>query len=194
LLDESSRANVAWRVIGQQVVFTPLTNGEDGFNSDSWDGYRGDRGRLIEHLERERIENVVFLSGDVHSAWANDVPADLGAASMYDPVTGEGSLAVEFVTPAVSSPPLGSSRRRKEGSVDPAERVPHVRYTNLEENGFVILDLTRERARAEFVFSDPIDQRSPVTHAGPSFEVLTRANHLSRVDSDNSDSGAITGG
>jgi alkaline phosphatase D len=185
-LSDSIRTEASWRVIGQQVVFAPLTDGTDDFNPDGWDGYRANRRRLLDHLERDRIDNVVFLTGDVHSAWALDVPIELGPESHYDPATGVGSRAVELVTPAVSSPALGSSARAMKQLKGIEQRIPHVRYANFEDHGFVILDLTRERARAEFVFTEAVDRRSPVTHPGPVFEVRTHTNHLSSVDSDSS--------
>lgn len=190
-LSDSFHEGTVWRVIGQQIVFAPLTDGHDAFNPDAWDGYRANRRQVLDHLEREHIDNVVILTGDVHSAWAMDVPVALGEGSGYDPRTGEGSRAVELVTPAVSSPALGSSGRAMDELRDIQQRIPHVRYANLLEHGFVLLDLTPARARAEFVFSDPIDRRSSATHAGPSFETRSHSNHLSSVDSD---SAARSGG
>ena len=48
-------------------------------NLDQWDGYTADRRELIEHLDTpRRITDTVFLTGDIHSAWANDLPLDTG--------------------------------------------------------------------------------------------------------------------
>lgn len=183
LLSESNRAGAIWRVIGQQVVVAPFTNGESVFNPDSWDGYRENRRQVLDHLEREQIDNVVFLTGDIHSAWGFDIPPPLDSGGSYDPETGAGSRAVEFITPAVSSPAVGTFADGSELLQGMEERLPHLRYKNLDDHGFVILDLTRERARAEFVFTGPLDQRSLDTHRGPVLETLSGANHLMRVDS-----------
>ena len=51
------------------------------------------------------------------------------------------------------------------------------------EKGFVILDLTAERARAEFIFVDTIAERTAATHAGAILETLSGANHLRRIES-----------
>ena len=40
------------------------------------------------------------LTGDIHTAWANDLPAD---KNNYDESTGAGSACVEFITPAITS-------------------------------------------------------------------------------------------
>jgi alkaline phosphatase D len=67
-----------------------------------WDGYLAQRTRVLDVIERENIRNLVVLSGDAHSSWGFDVARN--PWSGYRPATGEGSLAVELVTPAISSP------------------------------------------------------------------------------------------
>jgi alkaline phosphatase D len=165
------------------VVFSPWTDGVAGFNSDSWDGYRENRTQVLDHLRGEAIDNVVFLTGDVHSAWAYDVPPPLASGRVYDPETGEGSHAVEFVTPAVCAGSLLSSSRAKKLLDEIEARSPHLKYRDIVEKGFVILDLTAERARAEFIFVDTIAERTAATHAGAILETLSGANHLRRIES-----------
>ena len=70
------------------------------------------RTRLLNVLEEGRIDNVAVLTGDIHSSWALDVARDpFGAA--YSASTGKGSLAVEFVTPSVTSPSSRTGKPRK---------------------------------------------------------------------------------
>ena len=45
-------------------------------NTDQWDGYTDDRRELSPTCATNAIRNTVFLTGDIHMAWANDVPAD----------------------------------------------------------------------------------------------------------------------
>ena len=182
-LSESSARGATWRIIGQQVVFSPWTDGVAGFNSDSWDGYRENRTQVLDHLSGESIDNVVFLTGDVHSSWAYDVPPPLASDEAYDPETGAGSRAVEFVTPAVCSGSLMASSRARKVLDDIEKRSPHLKYRNVVDKGFVILDLTPERARAEFVFIDTILERGASTHAGGVLETRSGDNHLRRVGS-----------
>jgi alkaline phosphatase D len=137
---------------------------------------------VLDHLSDNAIDDVVFLTGDVHSSWAFDVPPPLSSQDSYDPLTGRGARAVEFVSPAVSSPALGSSPRAVEFFAGVQEIAPHLKFVNLEEHGFVILDLDRERARGEFVFTDSVRTRSNRYRCGPAFETLSGSNHLSQVD------------
>src|SRR5690606_26152941 len=67
------------------------------YNSDQWDGYAGERRRLFEVIRGTGKRNHVFLTGDIHTSWANEVP--------FDPADypGAGTGAVEFVTPSITS-------------------------------------------------------------------------------------------
>ena len=180
-LSDSKRAGTRWRLIGQQVVFAPLRGVFGEFNPDAWDGYRASRDEILDHLEREEIGDVVILSGDVHSAWALDVPvrgSDPGGPRSFAPVAERPFGAVEFVAPAVSSRPFGTYPGARERVEKSASALPHIRYSNLDENGFLILDITPERAQAEFIFSDPVKTRSGVCHRWAAFETRAGTNHL----------------
>ena len=177
-LSESKASGATWRIVGQQVVFAPLTDGTTFFNPDSWDGYRENRKLVLDHLAKESIDNVVFLTGDVHSSWALDVPPPVDSGRVYDAESGSGSQAVELVTPAVSSFAPGRTPAAREHFDELEARISHLKYMNIDDNGFVILDLTPERARAEFIFVDSISQRSPATHPGPTLQALEGTNHL----------------
>ncbi|KAL6748410.1 PhoD-like phosphatase-domain-containing protein [Haematococcus lacustris] len=78
---------VTWKVLGQQIVFAPawrFTNG--AINTDGWDGYAAERERILDTIEQHAIDNVVVLTGDVHSSFAMDVPREQFKA--YEPETG----------------------------------------------------------------------------------------------------------
>jgi phosphodiesterase/alkaline phosphatase D-like protein len=44
--------------------------------TDIWDGYEAERNRLLGFLRDERIDDVVVLTGDIHTSWANDLTED----------------------------------------------------------------------------------------------------------------------
>ena len=50
-LDASKAAGTRWRVVGQQVVFSPSDWGEANFNPDAWDGYRANRAEILSHVK-----------------------------------------------------------------------------------------------------------------------------------------------
>jgi alkaline phosphatase D len=159
-LRESQRSQTAWRLLGQQVMFARMTPaGQKVRNADSWDGYQGPRERMFDVLEHQRISDVVILTGDVHSSWAMDVPRS--AWDGYSARSGEGSLAVEVTTPAISSPPIfAADGEGRERAAALRVMLPHLKFMDGENRGYVRLDVTRERAHMDYFFVPTVDRRT----------------------------------
>src|ERR1700761_2968683 len=81
---------------------------ENPLDYDAWDGYQANRNRTLQLLYENNIGNNIMLSGDSHASWVTDlVWLD---NKPYDPVTGAGSIGVEFAGSAVTSPcPAGAN-------------------------------------------------------------------------------------
>eukprot|EP00898_Chlorokybus_atmophyticus_P000691 jgi/Chlat1/1622/Chrsp127S01885 len=161
-LSASNARGASWRVIGQQVMFTPIAPNTFTFtgplvgNPDQWDGYVANRDRLLKYLKNNGIRNNVILSGDIHSAWANDVSLNDFDPSAYNATTGAGSLAVEYVSSSVTSPflpytPAGKALQQiAEASV--YNTMHTVKFVNLFDKGFLYLDISKERSKGHWVF------------------------------------------
>jgi alkaline phosphatase D len=152
-----SNTNARWKILAQQVMMAPLQVGGTAFNGDQWDGYPAERTRVYNHIIQNNINNVVVITGDIHSSWANDLPLP-----SYNSSTGAGSVGVEFVTPSVTSPglniPGGASVIQLANS--------HVKFCNLNQKGFILLDVNKNRTQADWFFVSTIDQPSSAfTHA-----------------------------
>ena len=131
-----------WKVVGQQVMIAPLEVPFIGpVNTDQWDGYNAERQRLYDSILTKQINNVVILTGDIHSAWANDLPG-----ANYDPSTGAGSVAVEFVTTSITS--TNSVVAIPIGIINGAN--PHIKYVNLADHGYFVLDINPDRVQSDF--------------------------------------------
>ncbi|KAK1967333.1 PhoD-like phosphatase [Colletotrichum sublineola] len=106
-LRDSSSRGTAWRVVGNQIVFSRMNESaalgdENPLNYDAWDGYQANRNRTFEVLYGDGVDNNIFLAGDSHASWVSDlVWLD---EHDYDQATGAGSVGVEFAGSAVSSP------------------------------------------------------------------------------------------
>jgi alkaline phosphatase D len=126
-------------------------------NPDQWDGYPQARDRLLGVLEQ--VDDVLVATGDVHLSLAFEVARDPNDPVLYDPLTSRGSCAVELVAPSVSSAgdpayDTGKPDNAVESLVVQgfdALRVPnpHLKHSD-ERNGYLLVDLTTERAEAEF--------------------------------------------
>lgn len=152
LFERLSASTSTWILLAQQVMFgqTVLQAGQDGepnrpLFSDPWDGYDGARRRIYDYLRDNGITNLVVLTGDVHSSFAVELTDD--PLDGYDPATGAGSVAVEFVTPGVTSPGLGFD----EATLSLFRmNNPHWRWTEVLRKGYMTIDVTAERVQADF--------------------------------------------
>ncbi len=181
-LGRSQRRGTRWRLLGQQVMFAQLVNilapGGCIFNPDQWDGYAAARDRVLRKLSADGIDNVVVLTGDIHSSWGSDITATPFDASTYDPLTGAGSLAVEFVTPAVTSPGIDDATQAAQFGGAIRATHPHIKYVDLFHRGYTLLDVTRERVQCEWYHLPTIKERNDTENLANSLQVKSGTNHL----------------
>ncbi|MDC6170484.1 alkaline phosphatase D family protein [Paucibacter sp. XJ19-41] len=194
-LSERLRSTPArWKLLGQGVMFAQLkgvaaTNAAGGgvfLNADQWDGYQPARERIYAVLKGDAqhapVDNVVVLTGDIHSSWAADLTQDPNnpnpAGGGYNPATGEGSRAVEFVGTSVSSPGIDTDGN---GAIAGFLRSinPHFKYINLHRRGYMLLDLTPQRAVCEWWYVDTVASPSNNETFAAAFEVQQGSNRLS---------------
>lgn len=153
-LNTSRDRGTRWRFVGQQVMMGQLLNPNGSpFNTDQWDGYPAARARFLGHLASAGINNTVILTGDIHSSWANEI-------SVNPFVPGATSQAVEFVCPAVTSPGIDDRAQATALQTQIGGTHPHVKYVELFRRGYLLMDVTPERAQAEFYHVRTITERS----------------------------------
>lgn len=122
------------------------------FYPDTWDGYAWARERLYAQARADGVDDLVFLTGDSHSFWANRLadgagrPAgiELGTAGITSP----GDFIDSGFDPATA--------RRLDRALE--EHNPEVVWTDNFHCGFVRLEVTRSRAEATFVALDRVDR------------------------------------
>lgn len=167
-------SDTTWRLVGNSVMISPFAIGslsadlfkplakllglpQEGLalNTDQWDGYTDDRRELLAHLRSNAIGNTVFLTGDIHMAWANDVPVDAGTYPL------SASAATEFVVTSVTSDNLDDIVKVPEGTLtaiaSPIIRAAnrHVHFVDTDRHGYGVLDITADRAQMDYyVLSD----------------------------------------
>ncbi len=182
-----------WKMLGQGVMFAQLkgvaaANAAGGgyfLNSDQWDGYQPERDRVYAVLKGDAsnapVDNVVVLTGDIHSSWAADLTQDPNNADVttggYNPLTGEGSRAVEFVGTSVTSPGIDTDTT---GAIAAGLRFynPHFKYVNLTRRGYMVMDVNPQRVVGEWWFVDTVAAPSNIETFATAFQVAFGANHL----------------
>lgn len=187
LADTLSTGPARWKLVGQGTMFAQLkalgrSNADGGslfVNPDQWDGYPPCRDRVFDMIEAVG-GNVVVLTGDIHSAWANDLARDPNnpdvAAGGYDKATGAGARAVEFVATSITSPGLPDPDGTYAAII--FSQNPHIKHADLDRRGYLLLDVQPERVVGEFWIVDTVMAPSNVQTFVTAFEVRDGTNHL----------------
>ncbi|KAA8884540.1 alkaline phosphatase [Nocardia colli] len=174
-------APVRWKLVGNSVMIAPLVFPplepattaaittalgvpQSGLtvNGDQWDGYTADRQRLFRAITEQQVSDVVFLTGDIHSSWAADLPIDT-ANYPAGPTAG-----AEFVVPSITSTSIGDMLKLNSAPI--AESIKgvnrHFRYVELDSHGYGVLEVTPEQTQMDwFYLIDVTDPNSAVRHA-----------------------------
>ncbi len=172
LYDNLSASTAKWKLLGQQVMVAPLTAFGIVINNDQWDGYPAERDSLYDHITSNSIDNTVVLTGDIHTSWANDLPG-----ANYDENTGAGSVGVEFVVTSVST--TSSPVNFGVNIIQAAN--PHMKFIDLSQKGYLILDLTQDRAQSDWFYVSDITEPSFTTTWGAGWFTDDGDNHLSEA-------------
>jgi len=148
-LVDSQQRKTQWRLIGQQVMFGQLIVDNTVLNMDQWDGYPGSRTKVLDIIEDNNIDNVAILTGDIHSSWAMDISRDPFAENPKP-------LAVEFVTPSVTSPAVTDPVEAKERADGVKKALPHLHFVDLNLHGYISISINRERIKSSWIFVDTV--------------------------------------
>ncbi len=196
-----SASSASWQLVGTSVMISPvafgslpadllgplgdllgLPAGGLAVNVDQWDGYTHDRTELIAHLQDNDISNAVFLAGDIHMAWANDLPVNAGTYPLTP------SAAAEFVVTSVTSDNLDDILHVPANTVSTAAELAiqaanrHVKWLDMDAHGYGVLDVTPEHAQMDYyVLSDRTDPRATSSWTR-SYRTLRGTRKIERAD------------
>ena len=122
---------------------------------DAWDGYAAERKEILEHLIANGVENLVALTGDIHTFFAGDISTtgrDDGAPAGVELVGGSAtSLGLpEFLgVPSSSIYPLAPPND------------PHIKYVELDRRGYGVATATKRDLTCEFKAVDVLTDGAP---------------------------------
>lgn len=166
----SKQRGAQWQLIGQQVILSPFKGSSATFNGDLWNGYVTSRQRFLDFIERNQLDNTVILTGDYHASFAFDVCKDPFDASRYNPKTGEGAIAVEYVCPAVTSGTFPE--------IAGAILNPHQKFNDQFNHGYMLIDVDKQRCQCEWYFTRSLYNRNTDLYLAKVLATHTKTNHL----------------
>lgn len=172
LFDGLKNSTAQWKVIGQQVMMSPLEALGVPVNDDQWDGYPKDQEAVLGFLRDSIPNNKVVLTGDIHSSWANDI-----ATPSYSP-GGPGSAGVEFVGPSVTSP----SEELGWAEETIMFMNEHIKFVDIEHRGWLMLDVNKNRVQGDYYFINNIDSYDSLYNYDDGWYCLDGNNVLYHAD------------
>ncbi|MFG2144614.1 alkaline phosphatase D family protein [Streptomyces sp. NPDC048696] len=195
-----SQSRAAWKLVGNPVMISPVAFGSlpaeltapiaellglprEGIaiNVDQWDGYTDDRRELLSHLVDNGISNTVFLTGDIHMAWANDVPVKAGTYPLSK------SAATEFVVTSVTSDNLDDTLHVPAHTVSLVAAAAvkaanrHVKWVDMDGHGYGVLDVTAQRSQMDYYSLSDKRRRDATASWTRSYRTLTGTQKAERV-------------
>ena len=195
LVNGLSTSTSRWHLLGNQVLFTeydvePIDSAymfkavgpiyaavlrpqiptlqnliESAFYGDVWTNYPAQRQALCDALIQANVKNIIITTGDFHCAFASNVEQTWKRDTT--------SVAVEFVTPSVTSPNfdenLGTQAFLKPILKPLLETIDttlyglntHLLWTDIVNHGYEIVDVTADRVQADWYIMQSLTTRSP---------------------------------
>ncbi len=136
--------------LSQLLAATIPIGGFATVDNDSWDGYAYERTQINTALRDAGVQNLVVLTGDLHTYVASYVKADYTSGSNANaPGTLVNVIGVEYMTPAITSSnlqeQLGLGDQAEAGLEQASLAVnPHLQYLNSHQYGYATVEFTRD--------------------------------------------------
>ena len=142
-----------WKLVANQLMIESLDAPPGNpINKDSWDGYGVERREVLGHVEQKGVQNLAFLTGDIHTFFAGEVGVD---------GRGPDSVATEFVGGSITSLGIPETIQGTTGApLTPAQTAaittqikvtnPHLKYDEQESRGYGLVEATPDELKVEF--------------------------------------------
>jgi alkaline phosphatase D len=171
---ELRTSQAAWKVMGNPLMIMPVKLPGGAFATfDSWHGYPVEREELLTFIRANGIDDVVFITGDIHVFIAGDVRTNLGAGD---------SVAVEFAGGSITSRGIAEGQGRlvpgaddRNPSTSPVlvdllrSANPWAVQADLAHHGYARVTATQQRFDCEFVRMQTVKRRSRATLPSAAF-------------------------
>jgi alkaline phosphatase D len=190
--DQLSASKATWKVMGNEVMIMPTkVTGGAYYTFDSWQGYPDEREELLTHIADHKIQDVVFVTGDIHTFIAGDVRTKMGEGE---------TVALEFVGGSITSAGLGESDLPLGGGsviagndqapatppaiIDALRGInPWVQGADFDHHGYGLVEATADHFDVRFVRMETIKQQTTKTLATDPFHWTVKRGQRSILQS-----------
>ena len=138
----------------ESTILLNLTNG--------W--VRPDRERLYALIKEAEVSGTIVLTGDIHTSWASELSLNPNDPQYYlaqppengdDPTDPKGGLAIELITPGVTSRAFAAINDGILNALVSAN--PQFKFFELTKKGFIELKITEDQLISTWYLMDRVD-------------------------------------
>jgi alkaline phosphatase D len=161
---KSSKA--AWKLWGTEVMVmaTRIAAGVPA-QVDAWDGYGFERKQILDYILDNGIQNVVALTGDIHTFFAGT------AYTTGDKATGRAAFP-EFVGGSATSTGLPEATGLSPSTLAFLAQVnPHIDFYDFVHRGYGVIELNRTQAACQLKIVDAKTQGASAPTTVASYRV-----------------------
>ena len=164
LLDGLRGSRARWNVLAQGTMMGQLKHNQEGtyFWQDAWDGYSGERSRILQAIHDMGVANPVSIAGDWHSTFVHNLKADYEDDAA--PV-----VATEFVGTSISSNGDGLVYGPYYGPMIPFNE--NIEFFDGDRRGYVLCKLDHEVWRTELRMVESVSNANAAEYRFASFVV-----------------------
>ncbi len=167
LLKSVTQSASTWQLVGNQTIVSTLKvpkmfQGKAKTSMDMWDGYPTERDKMLQQLLDQQKQVLVF-TGDAHVSIDFDLRVDRRKKATR--------VGREWVTPSISSANLDEYLSKPSASffqfgMRHAPGNPHLRYADIKNHGYLLVELTPQTATAQWVHMQSVLTTSLSTKRG----------------------------
>lgn len=185
LKDGLAGSTAAWKIIGSQLMFSPLRSqrfaddiaaADDGpqrnagryVNMTQWDGYQAERRVLVDHIADAGIADVMVLAGDTHFWTTSELPRDYDDPDSPYVLTEFGGSSITSANAGEQTDLPGNEVIRP---VVAGANPLHLRYIEVTTHGYGLVELTKAGASVAYRSPETITEPVSTTSVLARFEV-----------------------
>jgi phosphodiesterase/alkaline phosphatase D-like protein len=175
LKGELERSRATWKLMMNQVMIMALDLPTGvPINADQWDGYAAERRELLEHVLAKDVQNVSWLTGDIHTFFAGTVTTSgrSGAPAAATEFVA-GSITSEGIAEEFGNQALVSDRIR--------EPNPHITFVDTEHRGYAVVEARQDELRVDFRFPETVKTPTSPVRTLAAFKVAAGSTEVERA-------------
>lgn len=128
-----SNSTSKWNILGTANLLSPLKI-NDLSSLEQWNGYPASQNSLLNTINQQTVHNTIILSGDLQTAMASTIDNNK-----------KENIAMEFAIPSVNMvSDLG------EAVANLVTENPNLHWADGIQNGFLLLEISKDQAKASF--------------------------------------------